>query len=224
MIRFLETSSRAKAYRSDEFQREVGQILQRGRRDIRLFLDALLKADRVPVVAPGPQQDAAVATEAARILSAVASRQIKAASVVRVTTRILEMPHRCDVVDRQREALAASAPKRRGSFEDDLAEALRTTWEASEGMGVGLPYPPNVTVTWNDGGTVLYGRIQDIRSKTTALYSNAAIPAGLDGTWDYVRTDAVGGTVFSALSLLGFAECVRDAVRADADDDDGGPA
>lgn len=224
MIQFLETSARAKAYRSDEFQREVGQILQRGRRDIRLFVDALLKADRVPVVAPGPQQDAAVATEAARILSAVASRQIKAASVVRVTTRILKMPHRCDVVDRQREAPAAPAPKRRGSFEDDLAEALRTTWEASEGMGAGLPYPPNVTVTWNDGGTVLYGRIQDIRSKTTALYSNAAIPAGLDGTWDYVRTDAVGGTVFSALSLLGFAECVRDAVRADGDDDDGGPA
>ncbi len=224
MIQFLETSSRAKAYRSDEFQREVGQILQRGRRDIRLFVDALLKADRVPVVAPGPQQDAAVATEAARILSAVASRQTKAASVVRVTTRILEMPHRCDVVDRQREAPAAPAPKHRGSFEDDLAEALRTTWEASEGMGASLPYPPNVTVTWNDGGTVLYGRIQDIRSKTTALYSNAAIPAGLDGTWDYVRTDAVGGTVFSALSLLGFAECVRDAVRADGDDDDGGPA
>ena len=224
MIQFLETSSRAEAYRSDEFQREVGQILQRGRRDIRLFVDALLKADRVPVVAPGPQQDAAVATEAARILSAVASRQIKAASVVRVTTRILKMPHRCDVVARQREAPAAPAPKRRGSFEDDLAEALRTTWEASEGMGAGLPYPPNVTVTWNDGGTVLYGRIQDIRSKTTALYSNAAIPAGLDGTWDYVRTDAVGGTVFSALSLLGFAECVRDAVRADGDDDDGGPA
>ena len=82
-------------------------------------------------------------------------------------------------------------------------------------------YPPNVTVMWNDGGAVLYGRIQDIRSKTTALYSNAAIPAGLDGTWDHVRTDAVGGTVFSALSLLGFAECVRDAVRAEAAGDEG---
>lgn len=219
MIQFLESSSRAKAYRSDEFQREVGQILQRGRRDIRLFVDALLKADRVPVVAPGPQQDAAVATEAARILAAVASRQIKAASVVRVTTRILEMPHRCDVVDRQRDAAAAPAPKRRGSFENDLAEALRNTWEASEGLGGALPFPPNVTVAWNDGGSVLYGRIQDIRSGATALYCNAAIPAGLDGTWDFVRTDAVGGTVFSALSLLGFAECVRDAVRADGDDD-----
>jgi hypothetical protein len=132
------------------------------------------------------------------------------------------MLHRCDVVDRRRDALAAPAPKRRGSFEDDLAEALRNTWEASEGMGVGLPYPPNVTIMWNDGGGVLYGRIQDIRSGATALYSNAAIPPGLDGTWDHVRTDAVGGTGFSALSLLGFAECVRDAVRQEAAGDDEG--
>lgn len=222
MINFLETSSRVTAYRSNEFQREVGEILQRDRRGIRLFVDALLKADRVPVVAPGPQHDAAVATEAARILSAVASRQIKAASVVRVTGRILEMPHRCDVVDRRRDAPAAPVPKRRGSFERDLAEALRNTWEASEGMGGALPFPPNVTVTWNEGGSVLYGRIQDIRSGATALYSNAAIPAGLDGTWDFVRTDAVGGTGFSALSLLGYAECVRDAVRAETVGDDEG--
>ena len=63
------------------------------------------------------------------------------------------------------------------SFEGDLAEALRNAWEASEGMGGALPFPPNITVTWNDGGSVLYGRIQDIRSGATALYSNAAIPA-----------------------------------------------
>jgi hypothetical protein len=44
-------------------------------------------------------------------------------------------------------------------------------------------------------------------------------PPGLDGTWDFVRTDSVGGAGFSAISLLGFAECFRDAVRADGDDD-----
>lgn len=222
MIAFREVSSRVAAYRSDAFQREVGEILQRPRREIRLYVDSLVKADRLPVDPPG-EAAAAVGTEAARILSAVASRQIKAASVVRVTARILEMPHRCDAVDRKRDAPSAPAPKRRGSFEGDLAEALRDTWEASERMGGALPFPPNVTVTWNDGGNILYGRIQDIRSGATALYSNAAIPAGLDGTWDFVRTDSVGGTGFSALSLLGFAECVRDAVRADGDDD-GDPA
>lgn len=218
MIDFLETSSRAKAYRSDQFQREIGQILQRDRRDIRLYVDSLLKADRVPVVAPGPQQDAAVATEAARILSAVASRQIKAASVVRVTDRILEMPHRCDVVEGERGAAAAILG---GTFQDDLAKVLRDTWEATEGMGT-LPVPPNVTVTWNDGGSVLYGHIRDNRGRTTALYSNAVIPAAPDGAWNYVRTDAAGGSGFSAISLLGFAECIRDTVRADGDDD-GGP-
>jgi hypothetical protein len=221
MIAFLETSSRARAYRSDAFQREVGEILQRPRRDIRLYVDSLLKADRVPVVAPGPKHDAAVGTEAARILSAVASRQIKAASVVRVTDRILEMHHRCDVVEGERGSDAAILG---GTFQDALAKVLRNTWEATEGMGA-LPVPPNVTVTWNDGGGVIYGHIRDTRGKTTALYSNAAIPAAPDGAWNYVRTDAVGGSGFSAISLLGFAECIRDAVRADGDgDDDGGPA
>jgi hypothetical protein len=32
----------------------------------------------------------------------------------------------------------------------------------------------------------------------------------------------VGGSGFTALSLLGFAELVRDAVRADGDGDDNG--
>lgn len=220
MIAFLETSSRAKAYRSDAFQREVGEILQRPRRDIRLYVDSLIKAHRLPVDPPG-EAAAAVGTEAARILSAVASRQIKAASVVRVTDRILAMPHRCDVVEGERGAAGTILG---GTFQDDLAKVLRDTWEATEGLGA-LPVPPNVTVTWNDRGSVLYGHIRNTRGRTTALYSNAAIPAAPDGAWNYVRIDAVGGSGFSALSLLGFAECVRDAVRADGDgDDDGGPA
>jgi hypothetical protein len=57
------------------------------------------------------------------------------------------------------------------------------------------------------------------------LYSTAAIPDGPDGSWDFVHTDAVGGSGFTPVSLLGFAECVRDAVRAEEDgDDDEGPA
>jgi hypothetical protein len=217
MIAFLETSSRAKAYRSDAFQRQVGEILQRPRRDIRLYVDSLVKADRLPVDRPG-EAAAAVGTEAARILSAVASRQIKAASVVRVTDRILEMHHRCDVVEGERGLAAAILG---GTFQDALAKVLRNTWEATEGMGA-LPVPPNVTVTWNDGGSVLYGHIRNTRGRTTALYSNAAIPAAPDGAWNFVRTDAVGGSGFTAISLLGFAECIRDTVRADGDDD-GGP-
>jgi hypothetical protein len=217
MIDFREPSSRAAAYLSDAFQREVGEILQRPRSDIRLYVDALVKADRLLVDSPG---GAAVGAAAARILSAVACRQIKADSVVRVTGRILTMTHQCDVAEGGR---GGAATNRRGTFEDDLAQALRDVWEATEGMGA-LPVPPNVTVKWNDGGTVLYGHIRDTRGGTTALYSNAAIPAAPDGAWNFVKTDAVGGSGFTALSLLGFAECVRDAVRADGDDDDGGPA
>jgi hypothetical protein len=127
MIAFLETSSRAKAYRSDAFQREVREILQRLRRDIRLYVDSLVKADRLPVDPPG---EVAAGTEAARILSAVASRQIETASVVRVTVRILEMHHRCDVVEGKRGSNAAILG---GTFQDALAKVLRNTWEATEG-------------------------------------------------------------------------------------------
>jgi hypothetical protein len=219
VIVFRTAASRAAAYRSDAFQRDVGQILQRDRRDIRLYVDALVKADRVPVEPSGEAAAAAVGTEAARILSAVACRQIKAASVVRVTDRILGMTHQCNVAEGERGAAAAI---RRGTFQDDLAQALRDVWEASEGMTAGLPFPPHLAVTWNDGGGVLYGHIRDTRGGTTALYSTAVIPAG---AWNFVCTDAVGGSGFTPLSLLGFAECVRDAVRAEEDgDDDGDPA
>jgi hypothetical protein len=220
MIAFREVSSRVAAYRSDAFQREVGEILERPRRDIRLYVDSLVKADRLPVDPPG-EAAAAVATEAARILSAVFSRQIKAASVVRVTDRILTMTHQCDVVERNS---AAHAVRRLGTFEDDLAQALRGVWETSEGIVAGLPFPPHVVVTWNDGGSVLYGHIKDTREGTTALYSNATIPAAPDGAWTFVHTDAVGGSEFAPMPLLGFAECVRDAVRADEDDDEGDSA
>jgi hypothetical protein len=150
----------------------------------------------------------------------VFSRQIKPDSVVRVADRILTMTHQCDVVERNR---AAHAVRRLGTFESDLAQSLRGVWEASEGIVAGLPFPPHVVVTWNDGGGVLYGHIKDTREGTTALYSNATIPASPDGAWTFLSTDAVGGSEFTPMPLLGFAECVRDAVRADGDDD-GDPA
>jgi hypothetical protein len=74
-------------------------------------------------------------------------------------------------------------------------------------------------VTWNNGGSVLYGQILDTREGTTALYSTMVIPAG---TWDFVHTDSVGGSGFFPLSLLDFAKHVRDAVRVEDDGDDGG--
>jgi hypothetical protein len=32
--------------------------------------------------------------------------------------------------------------------------------------------------------------------------------------WDFVRTDVVGGSGFTPLAVLGFAELIRDAVRS----------
>lgn len=213
MIVFRTATSRAEVYRSDEFQREVAKILQRDRRDVRLYVCTMLKAGRIAVDEPDASPEATVGREAARILAAIASRQIKDASIVRVTDRILAMIHRCDVSEGGRGTDTAVGG---GSFQDDLAEALRNAWECSEGIVAGLPFPPHIAVTWNDGGSVLYGHIKDTKEGATALYSTAAIPAG---DWDFVRTDAVGGSGFTPMPLLGFAECVRDAARADEDGD-----
>jgi hypothetical protein len=46
------------------------------------------------------------------------------------------------------------------------------------------------------GRSLLYGHNKDIREGTTALYSNARIPAAPDGAWTVVHTDAVGGSGF----------------------------
>ena len=148
----------------------------------------------------------------------MASRQIKAASVVRVTDRILAMPHRCDVVEGERGAAGTILG---GTFQDDLAKVLRDTWEATEGLGA-FPVPPNVTVTWNDRGSVLYGYIRNTRGRTTALYSNAAIPAAPDGAWNYVRTDARRVARFQR--NLATRICRMRPRRRAHGDDDGGPA
>ena len=44
---------------------------------------------------------------------------------------------------------------------------------------------------------------------------NIARPPGMTaGSWDSVHSDAVGGSAFVALSILEFAELVRNAVEA----------
>lgn len=220
MIGYVDAASRVDAYRSDEFQREVGDVLERDHRDIRISINAMLENNCVPVRS-GPPGDGAVAMEAARLLCAIASRQVKATSVVRVADRILSMTYQCDIADDNRDVHAETTPKRRGTFGDDLADALLEVWKASEGVGAALPLPPNVVVEWNDGGTVLYGRIRPFKNRTS-LYATAAMPVAPGGPWTFVHTDAVGGCFFPAITLLGFAECIRDAVRTEADGDDEG--
>ena len=75
MIVFKAAKSRAEAYRSDGFQREVGEILQRDRRDVRLYVSAMVKAGRIAADEPGASPETTVGREAARILAAIASRR-----------------------------------------------------------------------------------------------------------------------------------------------------
>jgi hypothetical protein len=156
VIAFRKPSARATIYRSANFVRHVAGILQRDPRDVRLHVHTLLETGRVPIEMPDQEAAAAIGTEAARILCAVASRQIQSSSVARVTDRILAMNYQCDVRG-HRGGGQASKPsgKRRGSYECDLSVALRETWEASERGSGALPMPPHFSVTWNENGSVL---------------------------------------------------------------------
>ncbi|MCX7318737.1 MAG: hypothetical protein NT113_04300 [Hyphomicrobiales bacterium] len=218
MIGYVDAPSRVDAYRSDEFQREVGDVLERDHREIRTSINAMLDNNRVPIRS-GPPGGGAVTMEAARLLCAIASRQVKATSVVRVAERILSMTYQCDIADDDHDVHAETTPKRRGTFGDDLADAILEVWKASDGVGTALPFPPNVVIEWNDGGSVLYGRLRLFKNRTS-LYSTAAMPVAPGGPWTFVHTDGVGGSFFTAIALLGFVECFRDAVRAEADDDE----
>lgn len=163
---------------------------------MRLHVHTLLETGRVPIEMPDQEAAAAIGTEQARILCAVASRQIQSSSVARVTDRILAMNYQCDVRG-HRGGGQASEPsgKRRGA----------------------LPMPPHFSVTWNENGSVLYGTLKETVTGVTALYSDTRIPRGINEPgepWDFVRTDVVGGSGFTPLAVLGFAELIRDAVRS----------
>ncbi|MBR0749976.1 hypothetical protein JQ582_39310 [Bradyrhizobium japonicum] len=218
MIEFRRAAARARAYMSSGFARDVGEILLRPRQDLRLYVKSLVDDGSVPVrTAPDAE---AVAIEAARILAAVASRQIKPASVVRVSGRICAMLHQCDVGPEPAAGTpateASSGRNDRGrTFEAELGAALRANYEASE-RATGLLPATNVSVTWNDGGRAIYGTIDAFR-RVQAVYSSIPL-VGADafgGRFDFVQTDAVGGSCFSALAVLGYAEAIRDAARKD---------
>ena len=211
MIAFKTPATRKTTYASSGFARDVADILQRPSTEMRLYSRSLIEGGMLPAsTATGA---AAVATEGARILAAALGRQVRPASVVRVAGRILSMEHQGDVENigepDERSAAAASGE----TFEARLARVLRDTWEATERPSGPLPVPPGVTVTWNDGGAVLYGTI-GMGSKITSVYSSACIGEllALPGCW---RSDAVGGAAFTTFALLGIAEHIRDAMRVD---------
>lgn len=210
-IGFKTARARARTYASSGFARDIAEILQRPRSKVHLYAQSLIDSGLLPVAAA--PEAVAVAVEGARILAAAASRQIRPASVVRVTKRILAMEHEGDLAEMGTAAERSVEEASGETFEVQLAHALREIWEATERPSSPLPVPPNVTVTWNDGGTVLYGTI-GIASKVTSVYSSFRIGQifAFPGKW---RSDAVGGACFSSFAVLGIAEHIRDAVRTD---------
>ncbi|SDO47894.1 hypothetical protein [Afipia sp. GAS231] len=215
MSTIWECAVRGEEYGSARFARKVGEILQRNSKDVSLHLAALLRAGRIPIETTAAQAEWAASQEAARILAAIGSRQVNPASVVRVSDRILAMAHQCYMTNgRARRDVSSVGPPT--TFEAGLSTVVSAVW-ASNKRVTGLSIPPNVTMTWNEGGSVLYGTIDDPKCGVTALYSTERIPAPLGASteaWDFVRTDSVGGSGFSSLELLGFAELVLDAVEA----------
>jgi hypothetical protein len=211
MIKFKTQEMRSETYASSGFVRDVADILQRPSTEIRLYSKSLIDGGMLP--ASAVTGAAAVAVEGSRILSAALGRQVRPASVVRVTSRILAMEHQGDLENMGMPAERSISEPSGETFETRLARTLRETWEATERPSGPLPAPTNITLTWDDGGTVLYGTV-GIASKVTAVYSSASIGGllALPGPW---CSNAVGGAAFTFFALLGMAEQIRDAARAD---------
>ncbi|MEA2729341.1 MAG: hypothetical protein QOF70_3816 [Acetobacteraceae bacterium] len=215
MSTIWECAVRGEEYGSARFARKVGEMLQRNPKDVSLHVAALLRAGRIPIETNADQAEWAASQEAARILAAIGSRQVNPASVVRVSDRILMMTHQCYITNgrARRDASPAPAPS---TFEGALSTVVSAVWTASKRV-TGSSIPPDVTMTWNEGGSVLYGTIDDPKRGVTALYSTERIPAPLGASteaWDFVRTDSIGGSGFSSLELFGFAEIVLGSVEA----------
>jgi hypothetical protein len=77
-------------------------------------------------------------------------------------------------------------------------------------------------VTWSEGGRALFGQLQNTRAGLTSVYASETVRTESDpaATLQQVKCSSVGGSGFTALSVLGFAETLRDAV-SDEDEEAG---
>lgn len=212
---FFDSGVRAGAYRSARFARAVAEVSERDHRDVRRSIEALLKAGILPIRVPVVAAEAAAAMEGARILAAISSQQVTPGAVVRVTGRILTMAHRCVAADQKK--AGASSGGNGLSFEAGLSDALQETWDAAAGT---IVIPSNVMVTWSENGGAIFGRLHNTRAGLIAIYASEAVGTGLDpaAMLEHVRGASVGGSGFSALSIIGFAETLRAAVSADEEE------
>ncbi|MCW2082434.1 UNVERIFIED_ORG: hypothetical protein M2193_004609 [Bradyrhizobium japonicum] len=184
-------------YRSGDFRRRVFANVGRDSSDVAICVDALLDDRRIPIAGAGIPAVPAVWSDAACVLAAVAGRQRRPESVLRVTTRICTMPLRFDIGRRGRAA--------GNTFGSALADLLR---RLHAGAAPGLPDSvPLVTVTWSDGGAALFGTIDfSGMGGGKRLYSDARLPLPPDGDWDFVQLPTVGGSLFSSPSIVGLSE------------------
>ncbi len=189
-------------YRSGDFRRRVFANVGRDPSDVAICVDALLDDRRIPMAGAGIPAVPAVWSDAACVLAAVAGRQRRPESVMRVTTRICTMPVRFDI---GRRGGAAGKPAPLATFGSALADLLR---RLHAGAAPGLPDSlPLVTVTWSEGGAALFGTIDfSGMGGGKRLYSDVRLPLPPDGDWDFVRLPTVGGSLFSAPSIVGLSE------------------
>lgn len=208
---------RSDFYRSAHFKAAVAVILRREPADVAVCVDALLEAGRIAVTAIDLPAAMAVSSDAASILSAVASRQRAPASVVRVTARICAMDMQFEM-GRGASDRAATEPPPAETFCGELANLFRHLWsEAAKAV-------PFVSVSWSEGGTALFGITDHSQAGGgKRLFSDVRLPVPLGGgagDWDFVRLPAVGGSLFSPPSIAGFARLAGEILNHATKDDD----
>ena len=214
---FLDSGPRAGAYRSVRFVRALADVTERDHLSVRFSIEVLLDAGILPIHVPVIAAEAAAAMEGARILAAIASRQVTPGSVLRSTGRILSMKHLGVVADPKKAGTSGAGNGL--TFEMGLTDVLQETWNAAVGA---LVIPSNIMVTWSEGGRALFGRLQNTRAGLTSVYASETVRTESDpaATLQQAKCSSVGGSGFTALSVLGFAETLRDAV-SDEDEEAG---
>ncbi|MDX3965524.1 MAG: hypothetical protein QHD01_02855 [Bradyrhizobium sp.] len=210
-------SARRQLFQSALFQDQVADRLELDRGLVYPAINAMLQADMIPCRLS--RNHKALATDGAMILAAIGGRQSLAASIVRVGCAVCAMNMQHEIGAPQRGSGADMFPTSASfSFGTDVAEVLLNLWRISRGSSTKGFKGVTIGIYWSDVlGSTLFGAIEQPSLGRKRTYATQALPAPPGGgDWEFIQMSAVGGTLYSPMSILRFGALLDTSVEETA--------
>lgn len=206
-------SERERLFSSSSFKAQVADRLELENNLVISAIEAVLGAGLIPCRLS--RNDRALAVDGATILAAIGGRQSTKDSIVRVGAKLCAMTMQQEAGNADGHGVASIFPILPSiCFETDLAEVLLNLWRIARKPSNGFK-GVTVGIFWTDVlGSIAYGAIEQPSEGRRRIYASRRHPVLSDaGSWDSVRSSAVGGIIYSARSIMRFGALLEGSVE-----------